>query len=307
MRIADYTRRGRLELHSEHSTLTRHFIGAANREGICAIMEEPGQMDEEMYERMGRCLQEIAGKYGFQCGKEPGGSWYLGVQETDRTRRLFLRLRRERGMQDCLCLSENVHEILEDFIRRQDQFSQEDAWALADDLNGLCGRMTPPVIPMGGKAYGRNAKGIRIGDLFSERTLTTLLHSTDEKSVSVWELKQAYLRGTAADLRDTMIGFLRNMDNSVSNPEAVAYLGEMIQRNRLDTVRELNRERLKEITKETLERIKQAQNRDRIRRREKKQSIPPSILWQGAKQDEPMYVAEKIAVYADTPKREVTR
>ena len=104
-----------------------------------------------------------------------------------------------------------------------------------------------------------------------------------------------------------MIGFLRNMDNSVSNPEAVAYLGEMIQRNRLDTVRELNRERLKEITKETLEKIKQAQNRDRIRRREKKQSIPPSILWQGAKQDEPMYVAEKIAVYADTPKREVTR
>lgn len=133
VRIADFTREGRMELRNEHSTLVRHFIGAVGREGLKAFMAEPERMGEEMFDRIGAELRELADKYDLACGKDSGGKWVLAVKETEQIRRVLLRLNRDRPPSGCIALSGDAPQILEEYLRLHPGFTQEAAWALADD------------------------------------------------------------------------------------------------------------------------------------------------------------------------------
>lgn len=307
VRIADFTREGRMELRSAHSTLVRHFVGAVGREGIHAPMGEPERMSEEMYERIGRCLWEIAGKYGFLCGKESSGLWYLGIQETGFIQRVLLRIKRERAPSDCIMLSGEAHEIMREYIQKHPAFSQEDAWSLTDDLNGLCGRMAPPVIPLDKTGNRTESPGIRISDLFPLKVLTALPHAPDGKPVTAWDVRQAALRGTDTYLRDTLIGFLRNIDNVMNAPDAVVYLSEMAARCRLDTVREISEERLREITGETLLRAVRSKEPRIIRRGAERNSHIAHVLSHRANEEKLMIVAEDEYPYGHVASREMAR
>lgn len=307
VRVADYTRIGRFELRAEHSTLVRHFVGAAGREGVHALMEEPKQMSGEMYERMGQELQEIADKYGFLCGKDQNETWYLGIQEAGRIRRVLLRLKREKEPSNCMQLSGEAHEIMRDYARRKPSFCQEDAWAFADDLNGLCGRMASPVLPLGKTGHGRNTPCILIGDLLPLEALTAMPHDPEKERVTAWDVRQASIRGTNNHLRDTLIGFLRNMDNAESFPEAMAYLSEMAARYRLDTVRDISGERLQEITSETILLTKRTEEAHIIRRDSERSRHHAPAMLRRANEEKLTVVAEGAFFYDHAATREMAR
>ena len=249
--IADYIREGRIELRSEHSTLVRHFLGAVNREGIRTPMNEPQKMEQGTYERIGVELCEIANKYDLFCDRNDRGEWCLVVEKGPRENQEILRIRSDRPLSDCIQLSGDVNRKMKGYLSSHPFFTQEDAWSLADDINGLCGRTTPSVIPVEGKNI--STAGLQIGTLFDRNDLLTLPHQCNVNPVTVWELDQARLRSSDAMLRDTVIRFIRNLDNStIGSGEAVRHLTEMAVKYRLDSVRELNGDRLREAAQEAV-------------------------------------------------------
>ena len=282
-----------MELRNEHSTLVRHFVGAVGREGLKAFMAEPERAGEVMLDRIGAELRELADKYDLACGKDPNGKWYLAVKEAERIRRVLLRLNRDRPPSGCIALSGDAPQIMEEYLRLHPEFTQEAAWALADDLNGLCGRMAPPVLPGDGKGHAGISSAIQLGDLFSRDTLLALPHLAGTSPVTTWEINQVRLRGTDAELRECLIGFLRNADNVIlGNGEAVRYLGEMAARYRMDTVRDMNGEKLCEIARETLKRAKMAAVR-RILNQSREARIVPYDGWYRPDAEQALMVAEK--------------
>ena len=251
--IADCRREGWVELRSEHSALVRHFVGAVNREGIRTPMYEPQHMSHETYERIGEELGEIAERYGFLCEKDHTGKWHLGIQEPPQEKREILCIREDKKSSDCIRLSEDVQLKMRAYLYAHPSFTQEGAWSFMDDLNGLCGRVTPSLIPYEDRKI--NTTGLQIGELFEKKDLSRLPHSQDAAPITAWDISQAILCGSGAMLRDCLIAFVRNLDNAaLGHGEAVRFLGEMAVRHRLDTVRELNGDRLREMAKEALTR-----------------------------------------------------
>ena len=264
-------------------------------------MREPEKMGEGMFERMGRELREIAEKYGFMCWKDQNGNWVMGLREEGFIQQKLLRLKHEEMPSESIVLSGNAQEIMLKHLRDHPCFTQEDAWAFTDDLNGLSGRMAPPVVPVDGKQHGKNTPGITIGELFPVKTLSALPHAADAGKVASWELEQALFHGSEAHLRDILIGFLRNADHIEREPDAVAYLGEMAERLRLDTVRSVNGEKIKEIAKETLCRLNQEKNGSSIEA-ESKHLAPFALDQEGE-----LYVAEGAIGYYHQRDLEMTR
>ena len=211
-------------------------------------------MSHDTYERIGEELGEIAERYGFLSEKDHTGRWHLSIPEPPQEKSEILCIREDRQSSDCIRLSENVPLKMRAYLSDHPSFTQEDAWSLMDDLNGLCGRVTPSVIPYEGRKI--NTTGLQIGELFEKKDISRFPHSQDAAPITAWDIRQAILRGSDAALRNCLIGFVRNLDNAESgHGEAVRFLGKMVVRHRLDTVRELNGDKLRKMAKETLTHI----------------------------------------------------